>query len=179
MLNGRIGDGVLNKLAHDYLKILRDLSADTARVVDKMPDNFLHLGLIHATFPNARIIHMQRNPIDTCLSIYFQHFNTSHAYSNDLNDLAHYYTEYFRIMEHWRATLPGHAILHVPYREGLVEDQEGWSRKMMAFIGLPWDSRCLDFHQCERTVSTASNWQVRQKINKSSVLRWRNYRKIR
>jgi tetratricopeptide (TPR) repeat protein len=177
IMDRQLGTGVLSKLARDYLKILQDLSTDAARVVDKMPDNFLHLGLIHATFPNARIIHMQRNPIDTCLSIYFQHFNTSHAYANDLDDLAHYYTEYFRMMEHWRATLPVDAILHVPY-EGLVDDHEGWGRKMLEFIDLPWDARCIDFHRCERTVRTASNWQVRQKINKSSVLRWRNYEKF-
>jgi tetratricopeptide (TPR) repeat protein len=177
MLNGQVDGGVLGKLAGNYLKLLQGFSADAMRVIDKMPDNFLHLGLIHAAFPNARIIHMQRNPIDTCLSIYFQNFNRSHVYANDLDDLAHYYTEYFRVMEHWRATLPDHAILHVPY-EGLVDDHEGWSRKMVEFIGLPWDARCIDFHQCVRTVSTASNWQVRQKINKSSVQRWRNYEKF-
>ncbi len=176
VLTGKIDEMVLGKLANDYLQVLKGHSADAAKVVDKMPDNFLHLGLIHAAFPNARIIHMQRNPIDTCLSIYFQHFNTSHAYASDLDDLAHYYTEYFRVMEHWRAALPAQAILHVPY-EGLVEDQEGWSRKMLDFIDLPWDARCIDFHQCVRTVSTASNWQVRQKISKASVLRWRNYEK--
>ncbi|MFI4939903.1 MAG: sulfotransferase [Burkholderiales bacterium] len=177
VLNNQLYQGELSRLASDYLKLLRGLSADTMRVVDKMPDNFLHLGLIHAAFPNARIIHIRRNPIDTCLSIYFQHFNTSHAYANSLDDLAHYYTEYCRVMEHWRTTLPEQAILHVPY-EGLVDDQEGWSRKMLDFIGLPWDARCIDFHQCARTVSTASTWQVRQKMNKASVLRWHNYEKF-
>ena len=177
ILTGKIDDGALRKLANDYLQLLQRYSTDAARVVDKMPDNFLHLGLIRAAFPNARIVHMQRNPIDTCLSIYFQHFNTSHAYANDLDDLAHYYAEYSRVMQHWEANLPTESILHVPY-EGLVADQEGWSRKMLDFIGLPWDARCIDFHQCERTVSTASNWQVRQRISKTSVLRWRNYEKF-
>jgi tetratricopeptide (TPR) repeat protein len=177
ILTGKIDERAIPKLAGDYAKLLQGFSADALRVVDKMPDNFLHLGLIHAAFPNARVIHMQRNPIDTCLSIYFQHFNTSHTYSNDLEDLAHYYTEYSRVMEHWCATLPSSSILHVPY-EGLVDDQEGWSRTMLDFIGLPWDARCIDFHQCVRTVSTASNWQVRQKISKTSVLRWRNYEKF-
>jgi len=177
VLTGRIDEGALPKLASDYLQLLQGFSSDAAHVVDKMPDNFLHLGLIHTAFPNARIIHMQRNPIDTCLSIYFQHFNTSHAYANDLEDLAHYYAEYYRVMEHWRANLPVESILHVPY-EALVDDQEGWTRKMLDFIGLPWDARCIDFHQCVRTVSTASNWQVRQKISKASVRRWRNYEKF-
>jgi hypothetical protein len=133
--------------------------------------------LIHAALPNARIIHMRRNPIDTCLSIYFQHFKTGHAYANDLADLEHYYTEYLRVMEHWGRTLPAEAILNVPY-EDLVDDQEAWSRKMLQFIGLKWDPKCMDFHLTDRTVMTASKWQVRQKMSKSSIERWRNYEKF-
>ncbi len=168
---------LLRKLADDYLRLLKDLSDDALRVVDKMPTNFAFLGLIHAALPNARIIHMRRNPIDTCLSIYFQDFETAVSYANDLEDLAHYYTEYLRIMKHWRSVLPEDAILDVSY-EGLVSDQEAWSRKMLEFIGLPWDPRCLDFHETRRAVITASQWQVRQKINSASVLRWRNYEKF-
>jgi tetratricopeptide (TPR) repeat protein len=177
ILNGEISEDMLGKLATAYLQFLESVSVDALRVVDKMPANFLFLGLIHAAFPNARIIHMQRNPIDTCLSIYFQHFETLHSYANDLDDIAHYYAEYLRVMEHWRLTFSPNVILHVPY-EGLVADQEGWSRTMLEFIDLPWDARCLDFHECVRTVSTASSWQVRQKISKSSVQRWRNYEKF-
>jgi tetratricopeptide (TPR) repeat protein len=168
---------LLRKLADDYLRLLEDLSDDARRVIDKMPTNFAFLGLIHAALPNARIIHMRRNPIDTCLSIYFQHFETAVSYANDLEDLAHYYTEYLRIMKHWRLILPEDAILDVSY-EGLVKDPEAWSRKMLEFIGLPWDPRCLDFHGTHRAVITASRWQVRQKINSASVLRWRNYEKF-
>ena len=168
---------LLRKLADDYLRLLEDLSDDALRVVDKMPTNFAFLGLIHAALPNARIIHMRRNPIDTCLSIYFQHFETAVSYANDLEDLAHYYTQYLRIMKHWRLILPEDAILDVSY-EGLVNDQEAWSRKMLKFVGLPWDPRCLDFHETHRTVITASKWQVRQKINSASILRWRNYEKF-
>jgi tetratricopeptide (TPR) repeat protein len=165
------------ELGNDYLRLLEGLSTDALRVVDKMPGNFLHLGLIHAAFPHARIIHMRRNPIDTCLSIYFQNFTTGHSYANDLENLAHYFSEYRRVMEHWRSTLPADAILDLPYEE-LVEDQETWSRKMVQFIDLPWDPRCLDFHRASRTVNTASQWQVRQQINKASVARWRNYEKF-
>jgi hypothetical protein len=139
-----------------------------------MPSNFLFLGLIHAALPNARIIHMRRNPIDTCLSIYFQNFDVAHSYANDVEDLAHYYTEYLRLMKHWSLSLPQYAMMDVPY-EGLVDDQEAWSRKMVEFIGLPWDSRCLDFNRTNRVVVTRSRWQVRQVISKSSVERWRNY----
>jgi tetratricopeptide (TPR) repeat protein len=171
------GTALVRRLADVYLRLLQGFSMDALRVVDKMPANFLSLGLIHASLPNARIIHMRRNPIDTCLSIYFQHFESGLSYANDLQDLAHYYSEYQRVMKHWRTTLPDNSILDVPY-EDLVEGQEAWSRKMLAFIGLPWDPRCLDFHLTDRTVITASKWQVRQKISKSSVGRWRNYEKF-
>jgi tetratricopeptide (TPR) repeat protein len=174
VLNGATGEYTLRALAGDYLTLLQEVSADAPRVVDKMCANFLHLGLIHAAYPKARIIHMRRNPMDTCLSIYFQNFQNTHLFANDLGDLAHYYREYLRIMEHWRLNLPASAILEVPY-EGLLEDQEGWSRAMLDFIGLAWDPTCIHFDRAERSVSTFSKWQVRQPINSSSVERWRNY----
>jgi tetratricopeptide (TPR) repeat protein len=164
----------LRATAADYLRLLENLSADARRVVDKMPTNFLGIGLIHAALPNARFIHMRRNPIDTCLSIYFQDFDAAYSYANDLSDLAHAYGEYFRLMSHWRQMLPAETMLDVSY-EGLVEDQEHWSRRMLEFVGLQWDPRCLNFHEVRRTVSTLSSWQVRQSINASSVERWRNY----
>lgn len=165
---------MLQDIASQYEAELRRHSATALRVVDKMPGNFLHLGLIHAVFPQARILHTRRNPIDTCLSIYFQAFNKLHTYANDLDDLAFYYREYHRLMAHWRAVLPPEVFLDVPY-EGVVEDQEGWSRRIIESIGLEWNERCLNFHETERKVGTASNWQVRQKIYKTSKERWRNY----
>lgn len=173
-LEGGFDGRVLAKLADEYLQLLTGLSLDASRVVDKMPANFAHLGMIHAALPNARFIHMCRNPIDTCLSIYFQNFHVAHSYANDLEDLAHYHHEYQLLMQHWRSILPPSAILDVPY-EALVADQETWSRKMVDFVGLPWDAACIDFHQTNRRVSTFSKWQVRQKISKTSVERWRNY----
>src|SRR5258707_1160662 len=107
--------------------------------------------MIHAAMPNARIIHLQRNPIDTCLSIYFQNFSSMHSYANDLEDLARYYTEYCRLMQHWRSTLPEHTLMEMPY-EGLIEDQETWTRRMLDFIEIPWDPRCMDFHRTGRPV---------------------------
>jgi len=169
------GDAV-RAAAADYLRLLADSSADAARVIDKMPANFLHLGLIHAALPNARIIHMRRNPLDTCLSIYFQDFQAALPYANDLEDLAHYYCQYARVMDHWRSLIPPNVILEVSY-EQLVEDPEAWSRRILAFAGLEWDPRCLDFHEASRTVVTASKWQVRQRISRSSLARWRNYEK--
>ena len=171
------GDDGLAAASAEYLELLREASADAARVVDKMPTNFLSLGLIHAALPRARIIHMRRNPVDTCLSIYFQHFEAANTYANELEDLAHYYREYRRLMRHWRAALPADAMLEVPY-EGLAEDLEGWARRMLEFIDVPWDPRCLAFHSTARTVVTASKWQVRQPIDRRFVQRWRNYEKF-
>jgi tetratricopeptide (TPR) repeat protein len=168
------GHAELARLADGYLRTLSGLSADAVRVVDKMPGNFAHLGMIHAALPGARIIHMRRNPLDTCLSIYFQNFHVAHSYAHDLEDLAHYYTEYEGLMQHWRAILPPQSILEVPY-EALVTEPEVWSRKMVEFAGMPWDAACLNFHRTSRRVSTFSKWQVRQKISRSSVERWRNY----
>jgi tetratricopeptide (TPR) repeat protein len=174
------GDGatleadLLATLADEYLTLLASLSADASRVVDKMPGNFLYLGLLCAALPKARIIHLQRHPIDTCLSIYFQNFSAAHPYANDLDDLAHYYREYLRIMAHWRRTLPAGAMLEIGY-EALVGDPETSSRRMLDFIGLPWDPSCLEFHADIRHVSTFSKWQARQPINTSSVARRRDY----
>ena len=169
--------GILRRLADDYLELLSSCSSAAGRVVDKMPANFLYLGLMHAALPNAKIIHVSRNPADTCLSVYFQNFGATHPYANDLADLAHYYGQYLRIMQHWRVTLPQNAILDVPY-EGLVEDTETWTRRMLDFIGLSWDQNCLEFYRSNRTVNTFSKWQARQKISRSSIARWRHYEKF-
>jgi tetratricopeptide (TPR) repeat protein len=164
----------LADLARDYLARLGKRSGGARRVIDKMPANFLHAGLIHVALPRARILHMQRHPLDTCLSLYFQNFGDRHPHARDLDSLAHYYGQYVRITDHWRAVLPASTLLEVPY-EALVADQEHWTRRMLEFVGLPWDPRCLDFHRTERVVITASRAQVRQKINARSVGRWRNY----
>lgn len=161
-------------LGRRYLELIAGLPAAAARVIDKLPSNFKNLGLIHAALPQARFIHLERHPLDTCLSIYFQGFSAAHAYATDLGDLAHYYREYRRLMGHWRRTLPPRTLLEVRY-EALVEEPETWSRRMLEHIGLPWDPRCLEFHRTERPVLTASNWQVRQPIGKSSIGRWRRF----
>jgi len=174
-----VGDSVashLPGLARDYLERLTAVAGGRARVIDKMPANFLYLGLIHAALPRARILHMRRHPLDTCLSIYFQNFFNMGPYANDFGNLAHYYEEYLRVMAHWRAVLPATSLLEIPYEE-LLQDQEGWTRRMLDFIGLPWEPKCLAFHETERVVITASRWQVRQRLNSSSAGRWRHYAK--
>ena len=161
-------------LGRQYLGSFAALPTTAVRVVDKLPSNFKNLGLIHAALPAARFIHLERHPLDTCLSIYFQGFSAAHAYATDLSDLAHYYREYRRLMAHWRATLPPHLLLEVRY-ESLVDDPEHWARRMLAHLGLSWDPRCLEFHLTDRPVLTASSWQVRQPIGKGSIGRWRHY----
>lgn len=168
---------LLTKLALSGLERLTALGNGSMRVVDKMPANFLYAGLVHAVYPKARIIHMQRHPIDTCLSVYFQNFFNIGPYANDLGSLAHYYSEYLRITDHWRATLPPTAFLEVPY-EALTENQEAWTRRMLEFAGLPWDPRCMSFQETNRVVITASKWQVRQKIYRASTGRWKHYEKF-
>ena len=163
------------QLATAYLKVLATHSADAARVIDKAPANTDCLGLIHSVFPNARILYMRRDPIDTCLSCYFQQLSPAHTHTMDLGDLAHYYEQHHRLLEHWRAVLPPGTMLEIPYAE-LVSDLEHWTRKVLDFLGLAWDARCLEFHSTRRAVVTASFWQVRQRIYRESVGRWRNYR---
>ncbi len=172
---GLLDEPTRQKLAKEYLRVLTEHSAHARRVVDKAPVNSDYLGVIHSVFPNARIIYMRRDPIDSCLSCYFQQFSPGLNFTMDLSDLAHYYREHNRLMAHWRAVLPPGTILDVPYAE-LVADPETWTRKMLKFLGLEWDERCRDFDKTQRAVVTASYWQVRQKIYKDSVGRWRNYR---
>jgi tetratricopeptide (TPR) repeat protein len=172
------GEGdALRRLARGYLGVLEGLSSDARRVVDKMPGNFLYLGLIQRALPNARIIHLRRNPLDTCLSIYFQDFGSLHSYAHDLEDLAHYYRQYLRLMAHWRRVLPEESIWEVSY-EQLVQDAEGTSRLMVKHVGLEWDESCLQFHASSGPLSTFSKWQARQRINTGSVERWRKYQRF-
>jgi len=165
------------QLASDYLKVLAAHSAEAMRVIDKATVNCNYLGLIHNVFPNARVIYLRRDPVDTCLSCYFQQFYPVQNFAWDLEDLAHYYREHRRLVDHWRRALPPGVLLEVPY-EDLIVDQEGWTRRILDFIGLEWDRRCMDFHQTRRTVLTSSYWQVRQKIYNRSVGRWRHYRRF-
>lgn len=168
------------ELAHDIAELYENTLRKTVgagttskHITDKMPHNFLQLGLILTLFPNVKIIHTKRDPIDTCLSIYFQHFNDSHSYAADLGDLVFYYKQYERLMQHWHAVLPGR-ILDVNY-EDTISDPEYWSRQLISHIGLEWSESCLAPQKLERAVKTISQWQVRQPIYKTSVQRWKNY----
>jgi len=174
---GLPGEAQARNLVAGYLRELSRHSRDAERVIDKATINSDHLGLIHTLLPNARIIYVRRDPIDSCLSCYFQNFSLALNFTTELADLADYYREHHRLVGHWRSALPAGSMLDVPYEE-LVADQEGWTRRILEFIGLPWDPRCLAFQSTERAVVTASYWQVRQKIYSSSIGRWRNYEKF-
>jgi tetratricopeptide (TPR) repeat protein len=160
-------------LASRYLDQLRALAPNALRITDKMPHNFLHLGLVAMLFPEARVIHCRRDPRDTCLSIYFHRFNANHPYANDLARLGRYYCEYASLMQFWKDTL-ALPIFDLDY-ETLVEDFEGTVRRMLEFCGLEWHPACLDFHRSGRTVVTPSYDQVRQPLYKTSVGRWQRY----
>ena len=171
------GEPLQRKLSDAYLRILDSVGVRAPRVVDKSTFNSDLLGVIHSVLPNARFLYVKRDPIDTCLSCYFNQFSSAQSFTYDLADLAHYYREHSRLVAHWRNVLPAGTMMDVPYAE-LVEDQERWTRRMLDFLGLEWDERCLEFHTAERPVLTASFWQVRQKVYKRSVGRWHRYEKF-
>ena len=165
----------LAALGREYDDTLRRLAPVARRVVDKMPGNFKYIGLIHKTLPRARIIHLTREPLDTCLSCYTKMFTDYQPYTYDLLELGRYWRAYDRLMAHWRAVLPGGAFLDVAY-EAVVADLEGEARRLLDFAGLSWDPRCLSFHATERSVRTASAAQVREPLYNRSVGRWKSYR---
>ncbi|MCB1232397.1 MAG: sulfotransferase [Verrucomicrobiae bacterium] len=167
-------EAALEGFASHYLK-LRDPIREpgTRRIVDKMPSNFLHVGLIRLLFPNSRIIHLVRDPRDTCLSCWFQRFRSGHEYASDLADLGFYYRVQERMMRHWKSVIS--RGIHTLHYESLVESPEAVVREMLEFCGVTWDDACLRFHQTERAVTTASNLQVRQPLNRRGLDRWKNY----
>lgn len=171
----KITEKKVRKLATSYLKAVRLSKQTTVSSIDKMPTNFLHLGLILLLFPDARILHMTRHPLDTCLSCYFQHFSNRNNYTYDLVSLGQYYREYLRIMKHWKRLMPDR-ILDIAY-ESLVADQGNETQRILEYCELDWNESCLDFHKTQRAVQTASNFQIRQPIYTTSRARWKNYSK--
>jgi tetratricopeptide (TPR) repeat protein len=159
--------------AEAYLRVLRQGRETADRVVDKQPANFFHLGLISILFPNATIIHAVRNPLDTCLSCYFQNFSAL-DWANDLKQIAGVYRLYREAMAHWERVLPGGKILEIRY-ERLTEDPSTEGRRMLEGCGLEWDEGRLRFYEQNRVVKTASVWQARQAIYRRSEQRWVHY----
>jgi tetratricopeptide (TPR) repeat protein len=168
-----IGSAGLRTLSERYLEHLQTVSTTADRVTDKLPFNFMHLGVIALLFPNARIVHCRRQPIDNCLSCYFTSFARQIRFANRLDTLGRYYVDYDRLMRHWQAVLPVE-ILELQYEE-LVTDTEEQVRLLLDYCDLGWEDACLAFNKTERGVRTPSRWQVRQPIYQKSIARWRHY----
>ncbi len=165
----------LKRIGHSYIDKSQAFRGETKYFVDKMPLNFLYVGLILQALPAARIINMRRDPVDTCFSCYKQLFGAHYRFSYDLQELAAYYKLYDELMLHWQALAPGR-IMDVHY-EMLVRETEEEARRVFSFCDLPWEAACLEFQRASGTVNTPSAVQVRQAIHSQSVGRWRCYEK--
>jgi len=167
----------LKQIGARYVAAVRELApkgATAERVTDKLPSNYYFVGLIHLALPNAKIIHTIRDPVDTCISCFSKLFTEGNSHTYDLVELGRHYQRYEQLMKHWRHVLPQGRILDVRY-EDIVTDLEGQARRILAHCGLPWDDRCLLFHETDRPIRTASAVQVRQPIYNSAVGRGRVY----
>ena len=173
-INGALDSRALAGLAADYCALLRALAPDAERVTDKMPTNFMLLGLVRLALPRARIIHCRRHPVDTCLSIYLTPYQRSPDFAHNRATIIAYYRQYERLMAHWREVLSADRFLEVSYEE-LVTNRERVTREIIAFCGLDWDEACLRPEANPRDVATPSAWQTRQPVYRSSLARWRRY----
>ena len=163
------------KMGLEYINKIREYSYDAAYITDKMPYNFLHVGLIRTILPNAKVIHCMRNPMDTCFSIFKNYFKEEHGYAYDMSELGQYYDLYQDLMAYWDNIMPG--FIYTLRYEELVSDQQKQTQSLLDYCGLPWDEACVNFHKTERRVSTVSLAQVRQPIYKDSVELWKCYEK--
>jgi len=164
----------LAELGQRYLERSRSYrQTDRPYFIDKMPNNWLHAGLIHLILPNAKIIDSRRHPMATCFSAFKQHFARGQHYTYDLTELGRYYRDYVRLMEHFDGVLPGR--IHRVQYERMVDDTETELRHMLTYCGLDFDPACLQFHENRRAVRTASSEQVRQPIFRSGLDQWRSY----
>ncbi|MBF0358738.1 MAG: tetratricopeptide repeat protein [Magnetococcales bacterium] len=163
------------RLGDEYIKKVRKIEPATKFITDKMPENFMFIGLIKLILPNAKIIHSLRLPEDTCLSIFRTNFTQKHHYAYELGELGEYYRLYSTMMTHWQKLFP-EDIYNIHY-EDLIDNQEYESKKLLAYCKLDWDDRCLNFHESVRSVKTASSYQVRQPIYRSSVAGWLRFKK--
>lgn len=168
----------INRLADQYYAVLRAEAPEATRIVDKLLENFMGLGLISLMFPRAKIIHIQRDPVDTCLSCFAKLFNGNHLpYTYELTELGRFYRGYMRLMTHWRDVLPREMMIEIHYAD-LVGDFDRHARRIVEHSGLAWDERCRDFHRTERVVKTASALQVKQPLDRSTLDKWRAYRDL-
>jgi len=165
----------LRRLGEEYITEIRNYNSSTMYITDKMPHNFLWIGIIKIILPNARIIHCSRNPMDNCLSLYKNYLIKGHPYSFDMVELGRYYRLYQDLMKHWQVFYTD-SIFQLSY-ETLVTNQEKETRRLLEYCDLPWNDACLHFHETKRRVKTASNAQVRKPIYTDSIDIWKHYEK--
>jgi len=163
----------LERFGNEYLKSTQVYRQDGSYFTDKMPNNFRHIGLIQLMFPNCKIVDARRHPMACCFSNFKQLFGDGQEFSYGLDELGRYYSAYVELMEHWENVLPG-KVLRVQY-EDVVADLDTQVRRLLDFLGLPFDQRCIEFHRNERAVHTPSAEQVRQPVYTSGVEQWRNF----
>jgi hypothetical protein len=161
------------RFATRYLDETRIYRSGKPRFIDKMPNNFRHIGLIHLMFPNAKIIDARREPMACCFGIFKQLFARGQEFAYSIEDIARYYRTYLELMEHWERVLPGR-VLRV-HHEDVVNDLEGSVRRILEHCELPFEPACLEFHRTERSIRTASSEQVRQPIFRESLDQWRHF----
>ena len=172
---------ILNEIEDDYFRRFGEQFMEDTRVyrgtapffVDKMPNNFFHIGLIKLILPNAKVIDARRHPMACCFSGYKQLFGEGQEFSYGLHEIGNYYRQYVKLMDHWDNVLPGF-VLRVEHEE-VVEDLEGQVRRILDFCDLPFEQACVDYHQTERSIRTPSAEQVRQPIFRTSLEQWRHY----
>jgi tetratricopeptide (TPR) repeat protein len=165
---------ILTGWGDQYVNRLLAYNPKALRITDKMPINYMALGLIPLILPNAKIIHVQRNPIDTCFSCFTRLFHSGQDATYDLVEMGKRFNDYALLMEHWRTVLPKNSFMEIDY-ESIVSDLDTQARKLVDWCDLDWNSACLDFYKNQRKIHTASVLQVREPIYQSSVARWKNY----
>ena len=163
----------LSNLGKSFIEETRFLRTNKPFFIDKMPNNFSHIGLIKLILPNAKVIDARRNPMDTCFSCFKQLFARGQAFTYDLSEIARYYLNYVQLMDHWEEVLPGF-IFRVQHEE-LLENQEAVTRDLIEFCELDFELSTLEFYKTKRAVKTASSEQVRQPLNKKGLNQWKNY----
>jgi len=169
-------DKEFHQIGNEYLNRTWKLAPNKNYIIDKMPGNCFYIGMIYRMLPTAKIIHAIRDPMDSCFSCFTHLFKNGMLFAYDLITLGNYYRLYAQAMQHWFTILPQNAIFNVPYEE-MVENHEMLSKQLIDYIGLSWDTNCLNFYENNRTVKTASLTQVRKPIYKTSVQRWRHFTK--
>ena len=172
----KVNSAQFDILAKNYQAAIAKGAGKAPKITDKLLTNFFFLGMINLMFPKAKVINTMRDPVDTCLSGFTKLFKDDMPHSYELTELGHYYGKYRQLMEHWNEVLPEGFMTTVVY-EDVVADTEKEAKRLIEFLGLPWNDKCLDFHKSDRPVKTASVAQVRKPIYKSSVKRWAKYGK--